>query len=161
MKGNTPVEPLFILISLIKGAMMKFCFQLFIIHVAGSRMTQQGTDGTSRGELPLHSIDRPLRASVPLNLTCFERSTALMGWLESWVGSKRMFLKLSNCFVEAHDLRFSSSNKIDNPRALTFESTTCIWSTLPSLGDAALEQLRYARIKRQTSTHVFVIPKLF
>ena len=41
------------------------------------------------------------------------------------------------------------------------DPSTYVWSPPPSIGDVALEQLRYARIKRQASIQVFLIPKLF
>jgi len=41
------------------------------------------------------------------------------------------------------------------------ESVTYLWVPHPSIADIALEQLHYTRIKRQSSTHVFVLPKLF
>ena len=41
------------------------------------------------------------------------------------------------------------------------ETSTYLWSPPPSIADVALEQLRYARLKHQSSVHVFIVPKLF
>ena len=41
------------------------------------------------------------------------------------------------------------------------KSGSYIWAPPPACADVALEQLRVARIKRQSSIHVFVCPRLF
>ena len=39
-------------------------------------------------------------------------------------------------------------------------SATMLWSPPPAAAFAALEELRKARIKRQASTHIIIVPKL-
>ena len=78
VKGNTPVESLFQLVETLKGAEMKYSFMLHAIHVSGSRMIYQGTDGVSRGELSQKTLPRePIRLQIPLDLPAFERTNIL------------------------------------------------------------------------------------
>ena len=50
-KGNSKSPLLFSLILRLRRLQMKANFKLHLIHVAGSRMIEQGTDGLSRGIL--------------------------------------------------------------------------------------------------------------
>ena len=160
VKGNTPIEALFELVETLKGAEMKYSFMLHVIHVSGSRMIYQGTDGVSRGELTQNTLPRqPIRLQVPLNLTCLERSASLKQWISSWIGPKAVYLSTSQWYVEGHDLRYNV--KDPTSEMFTYESATYVWTPPPAVGDVSLEQIRYARLKRQSSLHVFLIPKLF
>ena len=159
-KGNSPSRRLFELVRELKMLQMQCSFSLFVIHVSGTRMIEQGTDGTSRGDLQGGSLNgRPIREFAPLHLTALERNKDLKDWIKSWIGQKCWFLKPEHWYSEAHDVRYTSDQ--GGGKRLTYESTTYVWTPPPSVADAAIEQLRYARIKRQSSIHVFVVPKLF
>ena len=123
-------------------------------------MVYQGTDGVSRGELSQTTLPQePIRLQVPLDLTALERMKMLKEWMCSWIGPNHMFLEPAQWFVEGHDLRFEAER--NGNRICSQDSTTYVWAPPPAIGDVAIEQIRYARLKRQTSLHVFVIPKLF
>ena len=154
-KGNSPSRHLFELVLRIKALQMKYGFELHVIHVAGTRMIEQGTDGLSRGAVKVQGLNKKtLKEYAPLNLNALERCDVLLSWVKSWIGS-HFLLSPKHWFVEAHDLRFTPARNIYT------ESATYLWIPPPCITDVALEQLRYARLKRQLSTHVMVVPKLF
>jgi hypothetical protein len=60
------------------------------IHLAGTRMIEQGTDGGSRGDLTQGVMaGEPMLQYVPLHLTALERSPDLENWVRSWWDDKR------------------------------------------------------------------------
>ena len=57
---------------------MKYGFAMFAIHVAGTRMIFQGTDGLLRGILNQSALaTRSIKLCAPINLTALERSLGL------------------------------------------------------------------------------------
>ena len=156
-KGNSPSRKLFELVKRLKTLQMKYGFEIHVIHVAGTRMIMQGTDGLSRGDVTKTLLNtKPLRFYAPIHLNALERLEGLDQWIKSWSGSAAMFLNPENWFVEAHDLRL-----VGERHNLKIESGTYIWTPPPCITDVTLEQLRCARIKRQDSIHIMVVPKLF
>ena len=84
---------------------MKYRTKLHFIHVAGTRMIAQGSDGLSRGNLS----EGVMRGAVmdlfiPLNETAFERSATLKDWLKFWVSGDLEFLEPKDWFVQGHDI---------------------------------------------------------
>jgi len=158
-KGNSTSPLLFDLVIELKTAEMRYGFRSHVIHISGSRMVSQGTDGVSRGNLQHSAIlSKPIRMFAPINLSAFERSCTLKDWVLDWSGSKSFVLEPKHWFYEAHDLR---TNDQTIPGDARIESSTYLWSPPPAIADVALEQLRYARLKRQSSIHIFIVPKLF
>ena len=156
-KGNSPSPKLHNLIRRLRTLEMKYCFEVFVIHVSGSRMITQGTDGLSRGSLKPSSLSSmSIKEYAPLHLTAIQRVPSLKQWIKSWVGPNPLFLELRHWFIEGHDLRYEGAN-----RHLKIESGTYIWTPQPAIADVAIEQLRCAVLKRQQSLHVLVVPKLF
>ena len=156
-KGNSPSRKLFELVKRLKTLQMKYGFEIHVIHVAGTQMIMQGTDGLSRGDATKTLLNtKPLRFYAPIHLNALERLEGLDQWIKSWSGSAAMFLNPENWFVEAHDLRF-----VGERRNLKIESGTYIWTPPPCITNVTLEQLRHARIKRKDSIHIMVVPNLF
>jgi len=117
-------------------------------------MIQQGTDGLSRGALRLAMVEgsSAVRLHIPLNQSAIQRSPKLVEWIKTWIYPEHIWLQPENWFVEAYDLRF------EGPRhSIKIEYSTYI----SAIADVALEQLREARLKRQRSFHVMLIPRLF
>ena len=57
---------------------MKYSCKLHLIHVAGTRMIAQGTDGISRGDMMEDVMNGDdIISHIPLSLTPFERSPSL------------------------------------------------------------------------------------
>ena len=159
-KGNSPSEHLFELVVDLKSDQMRYEFMTYVIHVSGNRMIRQGTDGVSRGDMSQAlSVDKPIRELIPIDVSALDRCEGLTDWLKSWVGKSALFLEPAHWFLEGHDIRFDKSMPL--PRAMLHESGTYIWTPPPAIADVAIEQLRYARLKRQKSLHIILIPRLF
>ena len=79
---------------------MRYSFKSHVIHVSGSRMIYQGTDGASRGETQhTKALSNPIRKFAPINLAAFERSPHLKEWVMHWVGTNPFMLKPKHCFL--------------------------------------------------------------
>ena len=91
-------------------------------------------------------MNKSLRLCMPLYLSALERLTTLIDWIKLQIGKNFFTLHPNHWFLEAHDIRYLEVE--DKPRALSFESTTYLWSLPPSIGDVALEELQYTRLKR-------------
>ena len=80
--GTTSSKTLFDLVLRLKDLQMKFSAKIHLIHVAGSRMIEQGTDGISRGNLMEGVMTgKSMLSFVPIHLTAIERSKSLLRWI--------------------------------------------------------------------------------
>jgi len=83
-----------------------------IIHIAGSRMISQGTDGLSRGDANEGVMTgRSMLEFVPLHRTCLARSPLLKPQIQlclqpyaDMLGQKISFLSEMDWFWKGHDL---------------------------------------------------------
>lgn len=63
--------------------------KLHLIHVAGTRMIFQGSDGLSRGNLSEGVMrSEEMTSFIPLHLSGLKRSGILKAWIASWFGFK-------------------------------------------------------------------------
>lgn len=123
-------------------------------------MKFQGTDGLSRGTINEGiGLTGNMLAFCPWHLDALQRSEPLKEWIRSWAGHQTEFLEPSDWFVRGHDISGYHKDERGFWRAKT-STGTMVWSPPPAAGFAALEELRKARIKRQASIHIIVIPKL-
>jgi hypothetical protein len=86
---------------------------LHIIHIAGTRMIAQGTDGLSRGDF-LEGVMKgeEFFSFVPLHLSALERSPELEGWLRGLFPHGELeTLAPEDWFKKAHDIRSWTKNK--------------------------------------------------
>ena len=134
---------------------------LHIIHVAGTRMIAQGTDGLSRGDLlegVMKGID--FLSYVPVHLSALDRSPELEGWLRGMYPHGTLeTLAPEDWFQKGHDIRSWYKNKQGFWYPVLKEGVY-LWQPPPAAAHAAVEELRKARLKRQDSTHIFVCPRL-
>ena len=88
-KGSSTSPLLYDLVTRLYKLSSSFLCSLKIIHVAGTRMIAQGTDGLSRGDM-LEGVlkGRAMLSFVPLHLTAIERESSLRSWIGSWVNQK-------------------------------------------------------------------------
>lgn len=143
-KGSSESQDLLEMVAELRLLELKGGFRLRIIHVAGTRMIQQGTDGLSRGELQLGSLLDPLSGLVPLNLDPIQRSPKLIEWISDWTGIKEPFVcRPEDWFWEGH------------------KGGVKIWSLAPGAAVHALEELGVARLKRHEEVcAIVVVPAL-
>ena len=133
-----------------------------MIHVAGTRMIEQGTDGLSRGNL-LEGVMQTgnMMSWIPLHLSAVKTQPNLFDWIVSWVKTydPPQLLSPYDWFIKGHDIVGYERN-CDNLAIPRIKSGTYVWAPPPAVADAAVEQLRIARSKRKDSLHIFVCPKL-
>ena len=166
-KGTSSSKLLFNIILRLRKLECLCKVKIHFIHVAGSRMISQGTDGLSRGDL----MEGVMKGSnmlnfVPLHLTGIIRSHGLLKWIKDWMTpslreeEKIEFLDETDWFWRAHDIISGQFNE-DEIWIPKFKSGIFVWSPAPAAAQFAVEQLREARNKRTSSLHVVVIPRLF
>jgi hypothetical protein len=159
-KGNSSSPRLFELVLRVRLLQMKYRCKIIVTHVSGKRMVAQGTDGVSRGHLKEGvSTGEDMLSFIPLHLSATQRSKNIKGWIQSWLGNHAEFLEPADWFERGHDMMGGSKDEKGFWRA-KIASGTFVWTPPPAAADVALEELRKARIKRQDSLHVVVIPRL-
>ena len=163
-KGSSTSPLLFELVTRLYKLSMKFLCSVNIVHVAGTRMIAQGTDGLSRGDL-LEGVLKGQRmlSFIPLHLSALEREPSLKDWITMWAGSGRKekieFLNPEDWFWRGHDIIGYRKN-CDDRIIPSYKKGIYVWSPPPAAARQALEELRQARHKRQLSTHIFLVPHL-
>jgi len=166
-KGTSSSKELFYIILRLRKLEFKSRFKIHFIHVAGSRMIAQGTDGLSRGDLSEGVMKGTSMLSfIPLHLTAFDRSSTLKDWMFNWISPSLKksenieFLKEEGWFWRGQDIHGGSLND-DGIWIPKFKKGLFIWSPAPAAGQFAVEQMRDARNKRTDSLHIFILPRLF
>eukprot|EP00980_Cylindrotheca_fusiformis_P017245 scaffold5326_cov80-Cylindrotheca_fusiformis.AAC.1 len=155
-KGSSKSPELLQMVQEFHHLEMTYGFVALVVHCAGTRMIAQGTDGLSRGGLNEGVMGgKPMTSFLPLHLNAFERCPPLHHWVTSWAGPEAIFLSPEDWFFRGHDLTLTPTT-----RELKVKPGIMIWSPPPAAAEVALEELRKARIKRQRSTHVVIIPRL-
>jgi hypothetical protein len=162
-RGSSSSPKLLDLILRLNVLTTRLGVQIHIFHVAGTRMIAQGTDGVSRGCLAQGVMaGEAMSAHVPIFLSAFDRSNTsnLLEWMKGWCGRESILLNEMGWFTTGHDIDcwVHFEDGFDRP-SLT-EGRTYIWAPPPIAAEVALAELRKARIKRQTSAHIVVIPRL-
>jgi hypothetical protein len=92
---------------------MKAGFTLHIVHVAGTRMIAQGTDGLSRGVL-LEGVlaGRDMLDYVDIAKTALERSPSLLEYIRDWTGRPNLQpLKPEDWFMKGHGIVGGNKDK--------------------------------------------------
>ena len=85
-RGNSSSKKLHELIVRLRKVEMEAGLNLQLVHVAGTRMIAQGTDGLSRGAL-LEGVlsGKDMLAYVDLSKTAIERHPPLLEFLTFWI----------------------------------------------------------------------------
>ena len=159
-RGNSSSEKLYDLVVRFRLAELKCGSKFVVTHVSGNRMKIQGTDGISRGELKEGiSIGQYMLQFCPWGKSCLERCDSLKEWLVKNLGDDVEFLTPDDWFTRAHD---HCGGEIDENGYWRIKTKPgiYIWTPPPAAADAALEELRKARLKRRTSTHIILVPRL-
>jgi hypothetical protein len=159
-KGNSSSSKLFELMVRMRKLEMTHNARIIVSHVSGKRMIKEGTDGVSRGQLREGvTAGESMLSFIPSNEDPLDRAPKLKSWIQSWAGESAEFLSPEGWFERGHDHRGGSedTNGYWRPRIV---KGTFIWTLPPGAAEAALEELRKARLKRQRSTHIVVCPRL-
>jgi hypothetical protein len=106
-KGGSSSKLLHKLILRLKKAEIQHGFILHMVHVAGTRMIEQGTDGLSRGSF-LEGVlaGKDMLSYVNLSLSAVQRFPKVLDYVQSWlapVGEGKL-LKEEEWFIEGHGI---------------------------------------------------------
>jgi hypothetical protein len=102
------------LILRLKKAEIQHGFILHMVHVAGTRMIEQGTDGLSRGSF-LEGVlaGKDMLSFADLSLSAIQRFPKVLDYVQSWlapvVGEGKL-LKEEEWFVEGHGIEGGSKD---------------------------------------------------
>jgi hypothetical protein len=145
-KGNSSVEPLFELVLRLRQLEMAGNLILHVVHVAGTRMQEEGADGSSRGDQTTGVMaGHPVLRYIPLHLSAPEVEPGLVDWIQScWDDKRGPLVHLSP------EGWFTSAMKQGN----------FLWTPAPAAADVAGEQMARAVHKHPYSCHMFVAPRL-
>ena len=162
-KGSSQSPFLYELVIRIIKLQMKYRCIVHFIHVAGTRMIEQGSDGLSRGDMHEGIMSgKSMLDFVPLHLSVCSIHRELKDWLEGWMtqlGNPVEFLTPEGWFERGHDVNGSTTNS-DNVWIPTFTKGSFVWAPPPAVSGIVMDELRQARHKRQRSFHVFVCSRL-
>ena len=132
-KGTSSSKKLFNLVLRLRQLEVSAGCSIHFIHVAGTRMIAQGTDGLSRGDLN-EGVMRGdgILSFVPLHLSALERQPKLEGWIRSFVLPARLreeviFLNHEGWFERAHDIVGGAKNG-DGVWIPEYRSATYVWT---------------------------------
>jgi len=144
-KGTSKSKLLCDLILRLKCLSLWHNIDLYIIHVSGRRMIEQGTDGLSRGDQSKGVMKGlPMRIFIPLHLTPTQRCPQMRIWINQLVeGWNFEWLTNAEWFEEHH------------------REGNFIWDVAPAMGDLAYEMIDKARMKRPHTMHLVIVPRLF
>ena len=162
--GSSTSELLYdLVVRLVACLGMRFRCSVQFIHVAGTRMIKQGSDGLSRGDLYEGVMSgKPMLYYIPLADSALDRAPRLLPWIQSWFagfGSDLEVLDKEGWFERGHDIVGGTVNS-DGVWLPRYQAGTFVWAPPPAAARIVAEELRQARQKRQQSAHVFVVPRL-
>ena len=169
-KGSSKSPKLHSLIVRLRKLEMEFGLSVLLIHVSGTRMIAQGTDGCSRGLLMEGVMaGADMLTFVDLSKNAIERHPPLLDWIRSWADDPQLVARRGRLepltpegwFEEGHGIQGGQKDghgiwipKHEAPYNLH------LWAPPPAAADAMLEELLKARQKRTDTFHVIVIPRL-
>jgi hypothetical protein len=160
-KGHSPYPHLNKLALRLRLLEMDGLVRSQMVHVPGTRMISQGTDGLSRGDLAEGVMTgQSILQHVPVRYSAVVRQPSLLQWLSSWLPATPFILEPSQWSVEGHGVLAGSVDQFNvwHPPPLPFE--WYLWTPPPALGDVAVEELEASRHKRAHLSHVFLCPHL-
>jgi hypothetical protein len=161
-RGSSSNKRLHEMVKEVRLMEMVFGTRIHIVHVAGTRMIEQGTDGLSRGCLTEGvMVGQGMTSFVPLHLHALEWSHSLLPWLQDGLGVGEHTLEPltpEDWYEKGQDISGGVLN-CDGVWTPTYRYGYYVWSPPPCIAEQCMEELRRARHKHQRSTHVFVCPK--
>lgn len=161
--GTSSSKTLFELVVRLRKLELREGVKIHIVHVSGTRMILQGTDGISRGNcMEGIMVNNNMLSFVPIGRTAVERSPLLLEWIRTWTSDPTLTnLMESDWFWRGQGL---SNEKWVNSDGMKFPIRSTekilVWTPAPCIADVALEALRKSIHKRPDLTHLFVCPKL-
>jgi hypothetical protein len=159
--GTSSSKTLFDLALKLRQLEMTGEFQFHLVHVAGTRMIAQRTDGLSRGCLSegVMKGDSMLRY-VPLHLCPLQCQPELLHWIQEWTDQPYL-QPLSPTDWYRKGQGFTELTLADGSwTTMELEGNWFLWDLPPAAADIAPEALNDSWIKRPHLNHVVVCPRL-
>jgi hypothetical protein len=164
-RGGSSSKLLHDLVLRLRQTEMTFGFTLHLIHVAGTRMIAQGTDGLLRGSF-LEGVARgeDMLSFIDLAQNASERSPTLREFVTSWIKpvlGKFKILDIEEWFQEGQGIVGGERdhNGVWIPKHAT-NGRSYVWAPPPVIADVALEECMKAIHKRTDAYHVVLTPHL-
>ena len=136
---------------------------MHLVHVAGTRMIAQGTDGLSRGMMCKGIMaGRDMLDFVDIAHSATSRSPGLISFVRSWTGPGDLLpLTKPEWFDAGHGISGGTRDAHGlwipmHPQ----NGRVYWWDPPPVIALVALEEALRARHKRTDATHIFSIPHL-
>ncbi len=165
-KGGSSSKLLHELVLQLRRIELSAKFVLHMVHVAGTWMIAQGTNGLSWGTF-LEGVvaGKDMLSFVDLACTALERHPAMRQSVESWldpVVGASTWLQPEEWFSEGHGITGGQqdlhgiwiSTHVRNNRAY-------VWTPPLIIVDIALKECLKAIHKRTDAYHVFLVPRLY
>jgi len=134
---------------------------LHVIHVSGTRMVAQGTDGLSRLDYTSGVMaGYNMMTYIPLHLSALERAPQLLPWVHSWLEDSISPLTPAQWYTLGHGVQGGSRAENGAWYPTLTDQTWFIWAPLPAAAAAAFHQLSLSRHKRSHLNHIFIAPRL-
>ena len=163
-KGSSSSKALHELVLRLRKVEIDTGMKLFIVHCAGTRMIEQGTDALSRGSL-LEGVmaGKDMLSFVDLGRSALERHPPLLDFIRDAAGRPHLeALEPKDWFFKGHGIVGGHRDRhgvwIPNHEK---NGMFYLWAPPPVVADAALEELLKAVHKRQDAYHLIVIPRIF
>jgi hypothetical protein len=163
-RGSSTSVLLHELVLRLRKLEMEADLKLYLVHVAGTRMIAQGTDGLSRGMMCEGVMaGRDMLDYVDIALSASVRHPALADYIRGVTGLDNLNpLLIDEWFDVGHGIVGGSRDKhqmwipTHAPSAQVYW-----WDPPPVLADIALEEAMTACHKRSDAIHIFTIPRLY
>jgi hypothetical protein len=140
---------------------MEGTVRIHMVHVPGTRMISQGTDGLSRGDFAEGvMVGQSMLQHVPLRLSALDRQPGLLQWIASWAPFPPTLLTPDQWSTSGHGLSEGCNDRYNLWQPGVHPSRWFLWSPPPAIGDVAAEELEISRHKRDDLSHIFLCPRL-
>jgi hypothetical protein len=136
--------------------------RIHMVHVPGTQVIEQGTDGLLRGDVNEGVMTgTSILQYVPLHLSALDRQPSVATWLRTWIPEQAAhFLSPDDWFDVGHGLQFWVTDSVGMWVPGETSTSWFVWSPPPSLADVALDELEESRHKRKHLNHIWIAPRL-
>jgi hypothetical protein len=134
-----------------------------MLHVAGSQMIAQGTDGLSRGDVTEGVLSgQAMLSFIPLHMSAIERHPPILEWIRDWTEQASLEpLTPAGWFTDGHGYNGGTFDSRGMWIPTDTPSSWILWSPPPVAADIAIDELLVSRHKRHHINHIFIVPRLY
>jgi len=161
-KGHSDSCLLFDLVLRLRCLDMSGSLRLHVIHVTGTRMIAQGTDGLSCGDVTEGVMaGQPMHLFMPLHFFPSVQAPGLLDWVHSWCPDTTITpLSPTDWFERGHGLKGGTTSSTGLWHPDEDPAGWHLWELAPGAAPTALEEALTSRLKRPHLNHIFLIPRL-